>query len=198
MKNLVGEKFWRLLVIEETERRWKYRRMFKCECDCGKFIVTNMTNITSWHTKSCWCYDKELSADRRRTHWMTWTKIHNVWFGILRRCNNKNEISYKDYWGRGIKCEWDSFDEFHKDMWPAYQEWLTIERKNTNGNYNKENCVWATNKEQQNNRRNNHMIEYNWESKTVAQWAEKVWLHYSALYYRLDTWRPIEKALFTK
>lgn len=88
-----------------------------------------------------------------KTHWMTRTRIYKIRENIKTRCNNPNIEFYKNYWGRWIKCEWKSFEEFYNDMKEWYEEHLTIERDNVNWNYCKSNCCWATRAEQQQNTR---------------------------------------------
>ncbi len=93
--------------------------------------------------------------------------------GLFDRCNNPKSKDYKNYGGRGIKCEWKNFEDFWKDMESGYAEDLTIDRINNDGNYSKENCRWITNKEQQSNKRNNVFLTYNGETRHLAFWQQK-------------------------
>lgn len=120
-------------------------------------------------------------------------RLRNLWFGMLNRCRDKED---KNYGGRGISVEWKDFKEFKKDMIESYKEGLTIDRVNTNGNYSKENCRWATRKEQANNRRNSKSIIYNGKRITVTELARKFGIKRTTLYMRLFSYGySIEKAL---
>lgn len=123
---------------------------------------------------------------------MKHTKIYKVFWWIQTRCNNSNFKQYKDYGWRGIKCEWESFEDFYKDMWDSYKEWLTIDRINNDWNYKKSNCRWITRYEQ---RRNNWMIiSYKW--KCLKDWCKDLWLNYMTIYTRINrAWKSIEEAL---
>lgn len=92
------------------------------------------------------------------------------------RCNNPNNKSFKHYGGRGIKVckEWDKdFMNFYTwAMDNGYKEGLTLDREEVNGNYEPSNCSWKTNLEQQRNRRNNHYVTINGETKTISEWSE--------------------------
>ena len=102
------------------------------------------------------------------------TKIYGVWVTMRQRCTKKYSPKYRFYGGRGISvCErWEKFKNFYEDMGMYYREGLTLDRKDTNGNYSKENCRWITQKEQCRNTRNNVFIEFNGEKKCLAEWAE--------------------------
>jgi hypothetical protein len=112
-----------------------------------------------------------------------YTGIYGSWYAMKQRCNNVNNKQFKDYGGRGIKYleRWESFKNFNKDMQDGYSEGLTIERIDTNGNYNKENCRWATRKEQNNNKRCNHLLELNGVRMTLPQWAEELGIKFGTL-----------------
>lgn len=113
------------------------------------------------------------------THKMSYTKFYSIWNSMKVRCNNKKN---KDYGGRGITvCKrWLKFENFRDDMYSSYKEHklnnkhISLDRIDNNGNYCKKNCQWATRKEQQNNRRNNHLLTYKGQTLTISQWAKKL------------------------
>jgi glycosyltransferase involved in cell wall biosynthesis len=186
-----GDKYRRLTIIKEIIN--KGRRKFLCKCDCWNIKTIKLENIRSWISNSCWCYKKEITIIANTTHWMYWTKIYWVYAWIKRRCENKNVKNYNRYWWRWIKCEWNSFEEFYKDMWDSYEEWLTIDRINNNWNYYKENCRWATYKEQARNTRKT--LFYKW--RAVREWCEELGLNFSTFYTRKNVqWLSIEESLF--
>lgn len=116
-------------------------------------------------------------------------RLRVIWGSMINRCNSINNKAYKYYGGRGIKVcdEWlNSFESFEK--WAqqnGYNDNLTLDRIDVNGNYESNNCRWATQEVQQNNRRNNHYIEYNGEQYTIAQLARKFNIHEATLRCRL-------------
>lgn len=134
-------------------------------------------------------------------HGMTWKWIYKTWKHLKQRCNNKNNKDYHNYWWRWISYDpkRDKFEWFYEDMWNTYKEWLSIDRIDNNWNYCKDNCRWATNKEQANNRWNNLLLEYNWLSLWLHERWNKLWIKRSLLAQRYYVYkRPIEKVLFYK
>ncbi len=91
----------------------------------------------------------------------------NRYRNILQRCNNPNSRGYKDYWWRGIKCEWKTFEEFYTDMKEWFDPVLSIDRINNDWNYCKKNCRWADRKTQINNRRK----QIRWYEKDPSLWT---------------------------
>jgi hypothetical protein len=111
-----------------------------------------------------------LSAYRKEKY----TGIYGSWYAMKQRIGNPNNASYHNYGGRGLVYDptWESFAGFEADMGGSYKKGLTLERIDNNGNYCKENCRWASRKEQCNNMRKNILIEYNGTKLTSTQWAE--------------------------
>ncbi|TCG09338.1 hypothetical protein BZM27_05925 [Paraburkholderia steynii] len=109
-----------------------------------------------------------------------------MWQDMWQRCTNPKTDRYPNYGGRGISvCErWKSFENFFADMGQR-PEGTSIERKETNGNYEPSNCRWATPKEQGRNRTNNRFIEYNGERKCVSEWSEQFGIPHSTINNRL-------------
>lgn len=132
---------------------------------------------------------------------MSGTRLKRIWDSMKQRCENSADIHYKNYGGRGIAiCDsWRVFSGFKEwALLNGYDKHLTLDRINNDGNYEPSNCRWTTQKEQCNNKRTNHMISYNGETKTIAQWAEATGITASTIEHRLNrgNW-DIERALTT-
>lgn len=164
--------------------------VWECRCDCGRGVEKSTSHLRGG-AKSCGC------RSRSYKHGMSNTRIWNVYMRILQRCGDENSPDYKNYGGRGIKCRWETFKDFYKDMEEGYSDDLTIERINNGGDYCKGNCKWATKEEQANNTRRNVYLLYNGEIMSVAQWARKMNMNYWTLRQRIKRgWSP-ERALTT-
>jgi len=117
---------------------------------------------------------------------------------MIQRCNNKNIPMYKNYGGRGIKVcdEWlKSFKSFYSAMGDRPSKLHTIERRNNDGGYNPENCVWATRTDQQNNTRSNRMVYYEGEYITAAVLARKTGADYKTVVRRLNVGYDVSCAI---
>lgn len=145
----IGDKFTRWTVLENLGII-KGRTRFRCECECGKIRNVIGYELYSGHSKSCGCFNK----DRILKHGMCGTATYRTWQHMLSRCNNSKNDNYQDYGGRGIMiCDhWLKFENFFADM-GTRSEGLTIERKNNNLGYFKENCCWASSTMQSRNTR---------------------------------------------
>jgi hypothetical protein len=114
---------------------------------------------------------------------------------MMVRCYNTRSDDYPDYGGRGIAvCDrWrESFAAFLSDMGLRPSRRHSLDRKDNAGGYGPDNCRWATDVEQANNRRSSRVITINGEARTLAQWAEHAGLKYHTLKQRLKTLTPEE------
>jgi hypothetical protein len=173
--DLTGAKFNYLTIIKRVDNL-NGNIMWLCRCDCGTEKIIRGSHITNHKTLSCGCYKDKNTSIRNTTHGKSNTRIYKSWAHMVARCNNPNDNAYKHYGGRGITVcdEWTTFEGFYKDMGSSYRDGLTIDRINNNGNYEPSNCKWSTYEEQGNNKRNNHIIEYNGISKSIAQWEKEL------------------------
>lgn len=122
--------------------------------------------------------------------------MYNTWGAMNGRCKNPLDRAFEHYGGRGITVEWDTFEQFFRDMYPTYKIGLTLDRKNNDGNYSYSNCRWATAKEQANNRRTNRFITLNGVTKTTVQWCEELGIRPGTVNQRIHVYGwSNEKAL---
>jgi hypothetical protein len=187
--NLTGRKFGKLTVASKTNRRSSNGGVvWLCKCDCGNIKEVIGHSLSTGNTSSCGCIPKNPNKfGNHQKHELTGTRIYMIWAGMKARCLKKQIKNYLRYGGRGIKvCDrWMKFENFYEDMRQGYSDNLTIERINNNGNYEPNNCRWATNKEQSNNRRNNHLITYKNKTQNVTQWANEYGINKYTLLTRL-------------
>lgn len=139
-------------------------------------------------------------------HGLSGTPFYKVFIRMRGRCNpNPGDSSYQWYGKRGIKCLWKDFGSFKEDMYPSYLEHqkkygrdnTTIERKNSFSNYSKENCRWATKKEQSRNTSRNVFITYYGKTQTISSWSEEFGWPRNILYGRFAYGWSIERAFKT-
>lgn len=191
IKDISNQRFGRLTVINfNSTNKWG-QALWNCQCDCGDIKVIASQVLKRGTTQSCGCFKKETMITRHKiskNYGESGTRIYRIWGNIKRRCNNKNDKSYHNYGGRGINLcnEWKNFIVFKTWAFNSgYSEKLTIDRIDNNKGYYSENCRWTTMKEQQNNKRNNHLITINGETKTLTQWSDLSGIKKSRIFYKL-------------
>lgn len=134
-----------------------------------------------------------------KTHGLIHTRAYRVWAGMKQRVLNPSAESYQYYGGRGIKvCErWlRSFEHFLSDMGHP-PDGLTLDRVNNDGDYEPDNCRWATPTEQNNTRGNNRLISFQSKTQTISQWAHELDINVITLFNRFNRGWSVERALLT-
>ena len=184
-----GQKFSRLTVIkldhiEVKQRKSIFKKVYNknfeyylCKCECGNECIVEKSALKLSSTKSCGCLQKEKLEQIHincRKHGLSNSRIYHTWQSMKQRCFDIKDKHYKHYGARNITIcnEWLDFTSFYNwAMQNGYNDTLTIERINVNGNYEPNNCKWITAKEQAKNKRNSIKILYNNKTYTVKEFT---------------------------
>ena len=150
-KDWTGHRFGRRVVIGLFGATPHRTRLWLCRCDCGAEATARSTDFERGLSQSCGCLQREAVTK----HGHSQEYEYKIWRAMLRRCENPKDTSYPRYGGRGIKvCErWHDFEAFLSDMGRQPATNLQIERKENSGDYEPQNCEWATSGQQARNRR---------------------------------------------
>ncbi len=196
----IGDKYGRWTVLNfshsktyrsKNSKSVSYVEHYNCVCECGRKGTPHRNNLLKGGSTQCKvCHDQSNS-----THRMSHSAFYHKWEGLRARCNNPKDDMYVKYGGRGIKCEWVSFDEFKHDMYDKYLMFAniygyrntTIDRIDNDGNYCVLNCRFTDYREQANNKRSNKVILYRNTKKTMKQWCKQLNLNYHTIAQRLNS-----------
>lgn len=189
--NMSGLKYGSLTAVEEVGRNRRNQAMWLCICDCGNTPTVIGSSLRHGNTKSCGCLRNRASAERRTTHGASKNGkeegAYVVWKGMRQRCLNPKNPSWAHYGGRGVKiCQrWlDSYAAFLEDMGER-PDGLTIERKDTNGDYTPDNCVWATRQRQSRNTRQTLRIILCGQITPLVDACERFGLNHASVKVRM-------------
>lgn len=137
-KNILGQRFGRLLTIEKLGLSNNGDYIWKCLCNCGNYTEVPIGRLNSGSTQSCGC----LSIENRKTHGMSGTQTYVSWHKMI--CRVRYEEYSKDYGDVEVCERWlNSFENFYEDMGER-PEGMTLNRVNGAKIYSKETCEWAT------------------------------------------------------
>lgn len=173
-ENLTDKIFGRLKVIEFEESRLS-KPYWRCLCECGIEAVVSSQGLKSGQTQSCGCFGVERRRAATLKHGLSNHPLYDGWINMKQRCLNPDHKAYDRYGARGITvCErWMVFENFAEDMLPTWSRGMTIERVDVNGNYEPENCIWATRRQQSRNQERTIKVEVGGVLMTVPEAAEK-------------------------
>jgi len=197
----IGDLFGRLTVTAYSGRdKTGSHHRWLCKCDCGNEKVVYQGELKKGKTKSCGCLRKEITRNRSLKHGFSVNRkndrFYRIWAGVMQRCTNNKNPAYDDYGGRGISVDsaWYDFLEFKKDMYETYLECLkkhkkpSIERKDVNGDYCKDNCCWIPlNHQSKNQRRIGLFLATNlstgkkYITKNMSEFASEHNLHHTGI-----------------
>lgn len=174
----VGQKLWRLTLLERLPREKGKNRKGRFACDCGKESVAVISRVKSGSTRSCGCLRDEVAAENSTKHGMRRTETYGSWTAMIARCSNPKNEHFNRYGGRGITvCDrWHDFVCFYEDMGKR-PKGKTLDRIDNNLGYFKENCRWATHSEQVRNqgKRSGCTSKYKGVTKTKnGRWCARI------------------------
>ncbi len=190
-----GSRFGKLIVIGvSVHHNGHGQRLLECICECGRITYLTKNALRSGNTKSCGC--NQIAS--RVIHGLSYSAEYHVWHGIKLRCYNVTDPHYPRYGGAGITMSWEwsvAFENFIADMGRRPSPTHSIDRRDNSLGYSKDNCYWATKKEQARNRRTNVRLTFQGETLTLIEWSERVGISHAALSKRLRLGWDIERVL---
>lgn len=188
----------KLTVIEKELNYKKNNSVYwKCKCECGKELLVTTSNLKK--QKSCGCLKNQNRCKHSDAKRNKKSRLYKIFHNMHSRCYNKNKPDYKWYGAIGIEicAEWyHNYINFKEwAMSHGYSDNLTIDRIDPSKNYCPENCRWITIQEQQNNRKNNHLLTYDNKTLTINQWAKEIGINREIIKDRLRLGWSIEDTL---
>lgn len=192
-RDLTGNRYGRLLVVERHKCAGKVK--WNCICACGGKTIAQTAHLVDGRRVSCGCAklpgnQVNPKVPHKHGHCVNGksTKLYRIWSGVFTRCTNTNSKAYKYYGARGIKvCDrWKDFKLFLEDMGDP-DPGQSLDRIDVNGDYEPNNCRWASAKEQARNKRNNFLIKYKGITKTLSEWSEESGINRATLWSRIKT-----------
>ena len=198
-RDLSGQRFGRLTVIERAENMGSATR-WKCLCDCGKESIAHAGSIVDGGTKSCGCLRLERWLESALDHGMSNSLEYSSWHSMKRRCLDPSHTAFKFYGGRGIKIcpQWigeNGFANFLNDMGKRPDSSYSLDRINSQGDYEPSNCRWASRTTQARNTRSNKLLTMNGKTQCLKAWSEELGIGAKTITCRLDRGWTVERAL---
>ena len=192
--DLTGQRLGRWVVMSRAPNAGRHTKwLCRCSCAAGTIREVSSDHLRSGRSQSCGCLTVETTIARSTKHGKATkersSRAYNSWASMLSRCTNPRAQGYRNYGGRGIRvCEsWlHSFSQFFADMGREPEIGESLERKDNNGDYCPDNCIWADRATHSKNRRNNRIETYNGKTCTLKEHCEDAQMDYGLVSDRLN------------
>lgn len=192
MHDLTGRKFGKVLVLRFSHTDGKNRYWIGI-CDCGKEAISTTNRYLSGKKNSCGCLN-----GKNGTHHMAGTPEYVCWATMKRRCYDPKHIGYKNYGAKGIRvcARWlTSFENFFEDMGKKPTPKHSIDRIDSNGDYEPSNCRWVDWMTQSTNKERTHKIMYKGALHTITEIAALSGLKRGTVMYRFVNHKSFDDPL---
>lgn len=179
---IIGRKFGKLEVVSFSHKNKSYHTYYNCKCECGKMTTTRKDGLLRGEVTSCGCLNMSIYG-------LSYHRLYKIYTEMKYRCYNINSEHYPNYGGRGIKIYQPWLDDFilfyNWAQLNGYDDSLTLDRIDVNGDYIPKNCRWITMYEQADNKRHTVYIRHNNSNMTIRQIANMYNVDYNYLYRRI-------------
>lgn len=188
-EEVIGNKYGLITVIGDAKREENSNcRRVIGKCDCGTVKTFRLSQLKRSKVANCGCYKRKKFIERKTKHGNSKKRLYKTWHGMKSRCYNENDIKFNIYGGKGIRIcdEWlKNFEVFEKwSLENGYQDSLTIDRIDSDGNYEPLNCRWVDIKTQNGNRSRCWKITINGVTKLAIEWAKENGINESTIFSR--------------
>lgn len=189
-----GNRYGNWVVQAFAGRDGRKATQWLCKCDCGTERIVVVGSLTQRKSTSCGCMAVELRSKKMVKHGMASTPTYKSWHAMIQRTEGKG--GHESYPLRNIDVcnDWKVFDRFFADM-GTRPDGKTLDRIDNSNGYSKENCRWATPKEQSNNRGDNRIVHYKGISRTITEIGREFSINVNTIRGRLRLGWSVEKAI---
>lgn len=183
-QDLTGKKFTRLTAIRIIGKRGS-SFLWECMCDCGALHSVSTGQLNSQNTRSCGCLQRDMARDINFKHGYRRKLVEKEsptyasWRGMTERCKNINHKNYELYKDRPVCLRWHKFENFLVDMGER-PVGTSLDRKDNSKGYTKNNCRWATSREQHRNHSRNVSVVYKGREQCLKDWCEELGINYGS------------------
>lgn len=184
-----------LCFEEEIERTNPKERRAIFKCDCGNKLQANIAWVRNLNTTSCGCVRVKAITAKNTTHTQAprnkASGAYRSWQAMHQRAGK-----VKNYLHVRVCKRWETFEGFYTDMGDR-PEGMSIERLNSLGDYEPNNCVWATAKQQAQNTSQTKLITINGETHSIQEWCRIKNIGYQIVKQRRRRGMSIEDSIST-